>query len=212
MSLRDFWVNVRVASGLPLYQPVVDLPKLDPGQIEQNLRASDRWLTPKSVEGFNVVDFSFLSQPEIDALTEQVRRFRKVAFQVPWDTAPTPEQVEQAIPSLVKIIEMLEFHRYGDAEAYRLGRQIENAIQSRRPPMLVELRFYTGPDSTGDPGLWIYSILEEGTVEEPAYWQKVKAIDRLLDSESRSVAPERWPYTHIRTVSEQAEIEGTPVP
>ena len=45
----------------------------------------------------------------------------------------------------------MEFDRYGDAEAYRIGKQIERALEGRRPPELAELRFNTGTDNTGDP-------------------------------------------------------------
>jgi hypothetical protein len=54
---------------------------------------------------------------------------------------------------------MLEFDRYGDAEAYRPGKQIERALHISRPPELAELRFNSGIDHSGDPALWIWAFL-----------------------------------------------------
>jgi hypothetical protein len=209
MSFRDFWTNVRMASKLRSPRHTVDLPRPDAATIEQTLRSADSWLTPKSVEGFDPGDFSFLSKKEHKHLVEQVSRFRKVVSKVQPDAPPTKDQLEEALPALVKIIELLDFHKYGDADAFCLGKQIEKLIQDRRPSMVAELRFKTGLDHAGDPGIWIWAILDDDGVSDEEFHKNANVVEKLLASASRSVAPERWPYFNVRGVSEQAEIVGT---
>src|SRR5262249_23325800 len=95
----------------------------------------------------------------------------------------------------------------GDAEAFRLGKQIENVIQRHRPTELAELRFQTGLDNTGDPAIWIWAILtEEATRDDERFFQASERVRKLLDAAARTVTPERWHYIRSRTVVEQNEI------
>jgi hypothetical protein len=206
MSLQDFWVNVRRGSKLPAPDHPVNSLRLDAGVIERSLRATNDWLTPKSVAGYNEADFDFLPEQERQRLTRLVEDFRAVASQVRPRTLPTKEQVDQALPLFRDIVQMLTFDRYRDAEAYRLGKQIENALEGQRPPELAELWFETALDHTGDPGIWIWAILHDEAAAEPVFAKNLNTIHEVLDPIARSVAPERWPYIRVRIVSEQAEL------
>ena len=55
----------------------------------------------------------------------------------PRDQGPR-EVVDLALPLFIQILEMLEFHRYGDAEAYCLGKQIEQQLQPQWPKEIAE--------------------------------------------------------------------------
>lgn len=207
MSLRDFWTSVRVGASFLLPHMTVDSPKLDASQIEKALRSAPVWLTPASVDGFHEEDFSFLPDEERSRLANLVRRFQQLAAQVSPNAPAAEETIEQAEPIFQQIVEMLEFDRYADDEAYRIGKQIEQAIKPHRPAELAELRFVeSGLDSTGDPALWIWVILTDRAAETPGFESKATAIRKLLESSARQVAPERWPYVRIRTESEQAEL------
>ncbi len=207
MALGDFWVNVRTGARRVAPRAVVDSPKLEASQIEKGLRVSDLWLTPKAVDGYSEADFSFLPENERRRLTQLVESFRQIAFMVPPAEPATPELVEQALPLFRDIVGALEFDRYGDVEAYRLGKQIENAIRGRRPAELAELRFNTGLDQTGDLGLWIWAILTDDTaVDDQQFFTHTERVRKLLDVVSRSIEPSRWPYIRFCTVSEQVEL------
>lgn len=206
MALHDFWSNVLIGARWLSPRAIVDSPKLDSASIEKTLRGLDLWLTPKCVEGFDEADFFFLPEPDRKNLANWVSRFREIASTVPPNAPATKKQVDEALPLFLKIIEALDFHRYGDAEAYVLGKQIENLIQLYRPTELADLRFKTGRDHTGDPGIWIWAILEDRS--DPEFRQNSKAIHALLETASRKIAPERWPYVGVRAVSEQDEIVG----
>ena len=208
MSVQDFWINVRRATTALSPWARIDSQRIDAADIERELRALPAWLNSKCAEGFNPDEFSFLPEANRKKLASLVRRVREVASKVPLFATATPEQVDRAVPPFLEIIAMLEFQRYADADAYIWGKQIERFIVPYRPPILADLRFETGLDHTSDPGIWIWMIVTDAAVEVPEFRTNTNFIRRLLDTASRAVAPERWPYIRLRTVAEQAEIEG----
>ena len=162
MALERFWQSVRTAARMIRPPAVVaDSPRIPSDVIAKRLASSDLWLAPDSVRGYDENDFQFLTQEERNRLTEAVGRFKRVAEAVnPRGPAPI-ERVEAARPAFQQIVEQLEFDRFGDAEAYRIGKEIELKMDRERPERLAELRFETGLDSTGDPGLWVWAFVSE---------------------------------------------------
>jgi hypothetical protein len=207
MALQDFWINVRTGSGLRTPEYVGDSSPIDAGTIEGSLRRQDRWLTPRAVGGFNEADLTFLSDEERSRMARLVAEFRNVTANVS-PAVPTPAHVkEAALPIFRDLIQMLEFDRYGDPEAYRLGKQIENELRPHWPPELAELRFHTRLDHTGDPGLWIWVFLtEEVSREDKTFLEAVTRLRRILDSIARYVAPDRFPYLSFRAIKEPADL------
>lgn len=209
MSLRDFWTSVRAAARRFAPLTTVDAPKLDAGMIEEILRADTLWLSPRAVRGFQEADFHFLPQPEREQLARLVKTFLEVASEVTRAKPATDDQVHRALPLFRDIVGLLEFDRYGDAEAYQLGKQIEQQIAPHRPAELAELRFNTGLDNTGDPGVWIWAFLSDD--EDATVLARAKAVRPLLDEASRAVAPDLFPYINFRMLSEQSiptEVEA----
>ena len=206
MPLRQFWADVRRASNYAPPRPATESPRLAPEAVEALLRRSTGWLTPKTVAKFAEADFAFLPDPERARLAGLVTEFRRVAATVPPTAPPTEAQVAEGLPPLRDIILMLEFDRFGDAEAYRVGKQVELEIAPERPGGLAELRFETGSDSTGDPAIWILAVLRDGIYGTPAFAPTTRSIRDLLDEASRGVEPDRWPYIRFWTLSEQREI------
>jgi len=206
MALQEFWNNVRIGASLIAPQVTADAPRLDPASIESALRRATLWLTPRAVEGFNEADFPFLPQEERERLAKLVNEFSEVAAQVsPTDAAPR-EVVDLALPLFREILQMLEFQRYGDAEAYRLGKQIEQKLQPHWPKEIAELRFNTGLDHTGDPALWIWVFLtEDVSKDDETFLRAAQWLPTILDAIARRVAPDRWPYLSFRPITEPAE-------
>ena len=206
MALREFWISVRVAARLPAPQAVVDSPRLDAEEIERVLRRSTLWLTPGAVAGFDENDFSFLPVAERTRLAKLVTEFRQVASAVS-PTAPVPnDALERGLPLFRDIVLSLGFDRYEDPEALRLGKLIEQAIESDRPPELADLRFRTGLDHSGDPALWIWAFLtEEVSKNDKDFLKAAHRLRANLDPIARRVAPDRWPYLSFRPIAEPAE-------
>jgi hypothetical protein len=198
-------MSVRRGAGLIAPQVTVDATKLDARAIERNLQGATLWLTPRVVADFNEADFDFLPDAERARLAELVTKFRKIASEVKPTAPATDDQVAQALPLFRDIVGMLEFDRYGDAEAYRLGKQIEQAIESYRPKELAELRFNTGPDHSGDSAIWIWAFLTDAAAEsDERFLEIAQQLRGMLDSVARTVAPDRWPYLSFRSLAEQA--------
>ena len=210
MALQDFWLSVRTAARLFSPRAIVDSTRLDDGTIERTLRGATLWLTRGAVAGFDAADFPFLPAPERAHLADHVAEFREVAAAVN-PTAPAPrEAVERALPLFAKIVKSLEFDRFEDPEAYRLGKTIEREIAPYRPPELAELRFRTGWDHTGDPGLWIYAFLGgSASGSDEAFLGATPRLRKWLAEVARQVAPDRFPYISFRDLAEEEdEVEA----
>jgi hypothetical protein len=208
MALEDFWMSVRRAAGPIAPQPVVDSPKLDPTEIERTLRGSTLWLTPRAVAGCDVKDFEFLPDAERERLAELVKDFRTLVPRL-YSREPVPEDVvERALPLFRDIILFLEFNRYGDPEAYRLGKQIEREIAAAQwPPELAELRFNTRLDHAGDPGIWIWGFLtEEASATDDLFLENASWLSDWIDPIARDVAPDRFPYISFRSIAEEVDL------
>ena len=204
MALPEFWNGVRAAARVVGPERTPEASRLDPAAIERALRAGSQWLTPRAVAGFDEADFPFLPTAERHRLARLVKDFRRVASGVPPKTPATDDQVRRALPWFRDIVGLMGYDRHGDAEAYRIGRQIEREIEPDRPKELAELRFDTGPDHTGDPGIWIWAVLAEE--DDDAFLAVASDARPQLDRASRAVAPELWPYISFRSVADQAEL------
>lgn len=206
MAMNEFWNSVRIgASRILSPKVVVESPRLDPALFEAAFGTADMWLTPNCVEGFDPVDFAFLPDDERQKLEQHVKSFIEIAQQVPPDGPATKEQRKQAIGHFTEIILQLRFDRFGDWEAYQIGKQIEQAIAAHRPAELAELRFNTGLDNTGDPAVWIWAILSDEGADESVFAQNTTSIHKILAAAARRACPNRWPYIRFRSMSEQNE-------
>jgi hypothetical protein len=206
MAYHDFWTNVRI--GAKLYAPpfIAEAPRLDADAIERMLRQTTHWLTPRSVAGFDEEELSFLPDGERSQLAKLVADFRQETSTVSPMAPPRDDIVERALPLFRDIVRLLEFDRYEDAEAFRLGKLIEREIAPWRPPELAELRFRTGLDHTGDPGLWIWAFLsDEVSVEDEDFLEAARTLRGPLEDVARQVAPDRFPYLSFRSLMEQSE-------
>jgi hypothetical protein len=206
MALDDFWMNVRTAARLPVPQSLVDSPQLDAEAIDRALRITTAWLSPSAVAGFFEQDFSFLTDAERVRLAELHRDFLAAVTKKSQTALPAGDLIEKALPIFRGIVQALEYDRYGDPTAFRLGKLIEKAIAARRPPELAELRFNTGSDHSGDPALWIWAFLSADVSDsDEKFLETAQELRDLLDPAARQVSPDRWPYISFRSMAEQSE-------
>jgi hypothetical protein len=209
MALREFWITVRTAAGLVAPRAIVDSPTLDPDTIVRHLRGERRWLTPRSVAGFDEADFGFLAEAERKRLTQLVKEFRAIASSLDPKVPGSKDAIARAEPLFRDIVEILAFDRYGDHEAYSLGKQIEQTLAADPPRELAELRFNTGLDHSGDPAIWIWVFLtDEAALSDERFLETAQRLRDLIDPVARSVVPDRWPYLSFRSLAERAEPMG----
>ena len=108
MAQEQFIDSLRLASRM------LPLPKVNSeqgGQADSHLAPklyeADVWLTPRSVEGFDIADFPGWSRKERDELTREVNAFLTIAKQVPANKPATRAQSNQARKHLERIIQMV---------------------------------------------------------------------------------------------------------
>ena len=65
----------------------------------------------------------------------------------------------------------------------------------------------TGEDSTGDPAVRIWVILEDAYGESPDLESSSTRIERQIFGVLRNSGVDMWPYVHFRTRTEQAEMD-----
>jgi hypothetical protein len=205
MALKTFWLNVRTAARLAVPTVGVDSPQIEPAEIAKSLARAAVWLTPKSVAGYREEDFGFLVDDRCRELSQSVNRFREVARQVPPDAPPTEEQLERAIDSFQRILGILRFDKYADADAFEAGTRIERYLAGQLPPGVSELRFETGENSHGAPALWVLVVFKEDPHSEDALLTNANAVRELLHAAVEELGIERWPYLRLRTEAELGE-------
>ena len=110
------------------------------------------------------------------------------------------------LPEFRDIIGLLEFDRYENAEAFRLGKRFEREIAPWRPPELAELRFSAWLDHSGDPGLWIWAYLSDAVSQnDEDFLEAARRLRGPLEEVAQDVAPDRFPYLAFRSLKEQSE-------
>lgn len=209
MSLREFWSNVRSAAAMITPTVTADSPRINHDQIERILRRAAIWLTPRAVEGFEERDFDFLNMDERVQLSEAVRLFRDVAVQVDPKQPARPEQMQAALPYFQRIVEILGSNKYSDSDAFMLGKSIERHIAGRVPNTVLELRFETGDDSSGDAGLWVWVVLDDRVADDDEeLLANTSAIEQLITDAVRQLGIRRWPYVRFRTNSDLEPLQA----
>lgn len=186
---------------------IADSPMIDADEIERRLRASDLWLTPRAVEGFREHDFEFLDEGERTHLAELVEAFRNVAEQVPQDGPADEEQVREALRAFQGVLEILEPHRYADEESLVIGKKLQRELAGRLPEWVREFRMESGPDSTGDPGVWIWVVLDDEATDRSRFAENNRTVRKLIFDAAEEASIDRWPYIRFRSVSEQQTFD-----
>ena len=207
VSLERFWNEVRRGASFYPGGHTPDAPRLDSTAVECGLRSKTDWVSPYSVTGYDEAEFALLSPPERTRLTAAVTNFRAaVRPRNPFrPEPPTVAEMEAVLPYFRDILLLLEFHRFRDAEAFRIGKTVESEIAPFRPPELTELRFHTGYVSTGDLALWIWGFVSGACPRRPEGWADTTYLDRGLSEVARRVAPELYPFISFRDLCPPAQ-------
>lgn len=204
MSFRDFWTNIRTSAHFLFPTVTADSPRLDTDRLEAKLRSASIWLTPKSVEGFESQDFAFLSEEERIRLGQAVAQFVALAQHVPPDEPATEEQVESALPPFQTILKIMQPDRYGDPDAFVIGKKVEQCLADQIPQWVRDLRFETGEDANGEPAIWIWVEVEDEAANAAVFSQNTRHVRDLIATCIRKLDIPVWPYVRFRTSSEQA--------
>jgi len=139
-------------------------------------------------------------------LKQNVERFLRVAEQVPPTKPATSSQVKEAAAAFRAMLKTLEPYLPTDDET----QQIRKALRSISFPKNVVLTwtFEVGADSTGDPAIWIWVIVDDQAAKHEEFFTKTaREVEGEIRAALSAAGVARWPYIHFRTGSEQRALK-----
>ena len=204
MALDNFWQSIR--TGFQLYAPgrvISDTPRLDDESIDKAMARPELWLTRAVARDYDPADFDFLPAERRDELTRLVKGFRAVAAGLKLRTPATDEQVREAAPFFRGIVKALEFDRFADPEAFRIGKTIESDPEFPQEDV-IDSRYRSGPDSTGEPGLKIMTYLPDSDMD--TFLERARLVGHDLTELVFRRGKPFWPYVSSRLHSDLADL------
>jgi hypothetical protein len=203
MALERFWWNVKIGASNLWPEVQTDDPGLDRNRLARLLRSAVPWLTPATVEGYDLDDFTFLSPSQRDELRTSVEGFRKVAETVPASGHATKEQIQEALPKFRRILEILRPDRIPDVDGFRVVKMLE----SLQFPEVVKVIWEFDTDATGEPAIRVWVVMKDEVAKRPGFFEKEVRIRDQIDLALRRLGLRWWPYIGFLTASEQRDFE-----
>jgi hypothetical protein len=200
MAKQEFLRYLRVARSLFAHQRVqADSPLANTEAAEAMINRADIWLTPKSVQGFDVGDFPELGPNRQRELQTAVREFLDIATRVPPKEPATLEQVRNARVPFERILEILAPYLPTPQEE----QQIEAALGPIIFPAWVESWYPEfGSDESGGAAVWINVYVYERTVPRNEVGRFASHLTAQIQQALAAEGSDRWPYVRVRTVAE----------
>jgi hypothetical protein len=180
-----------------------DRERSGPDDVARRPARAAIWLSPASVRGFDVSDFPELTEPVREELREHVEAFARIAGQVPPTEPVNEEQLEAARQSFLSILRIMEPYLPTGEETRMLRDAMKNV---RFPAGVLTWEFEFGRDSTGDPAVWIWIVVDDTAANEPGFDREANLLPRQIREALRKSGIERWPYVRFRTASEQKAL------
>lgn len=203
MAKLDFLRNLKTARNLFVHRVRTDRPAPDPKKVEGQLQRAALWLTPSAVAGFDIRDFAELPSDAQTRLQENIERFARAAKQVPPTGPATPQQIKDAMPAFLKVLELLNPYLPADGEA----KQIREALEGIKfPQFVLNWEFELGPDSTGEPAVWVWVIVDDAAGEEEGFTKAALKLEEQIREALLAAGVARWPYVRFRTATEQRAL------
>jgi hypothetical protein len=209
MPIDYFWQNLRTAAsefGPPAMS--ADAAERDTDAWERRLQNPDRWLTPRSVDGFDPTDFDFLESEQREALRRSVEAFLAVAAAVPRKKAASPRQVREGGTAFSEILRILQPHRFWDADSFRIQTVLDRDLRGKLPSWVTGICCETGTDVGDDPAVWIYVRVTDAATEKGLIAKHWQEIDDQIKTALRKVERSRWPYIRYQNPSDLVDSEG----
>jgi len=205
MAKLEFLRNLRRARNLFAHRVQVDSPALDADAIARRLASVMLWLTPSVVEGFDAGEFHELPMGDRDKLEAAVARFAEIAGSVPPDRAANDKQILEGTTAFEAILAILHRHLELDRESDSIRRIIASVSF---PPDVLTWEFEIGADSTGDPAVWLWIIVNDALADKPNFSALTANLQEQIRREFREGQVQHWPYIRFRTASEQQALMG----
>jgi hypothetical protein len=162
---------------------------------------SDDWLTPASVHGLTDIDFVTLPRTQREELFRRAARFEAVAR----DAANADgERIAEARTDLIRIWELLRPYRTSESKAVR---EVLWAVWTAEGVRgwIPTFDYQLGDDSNGDPAVWVWLVLNDGTdIGDSNTRQGLNRLRLLFRAKLQEAGIDRWPYVRTRACAEVA--------
>jgi hypothetical protein len=204
MGEDDFWINLRTAARALIPPVPTDLPIPESAYRERLLQSADAWLTPRSVDEFDLRDFSFLEPEDLDRLRRNVEAFREVASQVSEDQPASEQQVQEAMAPFEEIIHLLRPHQFYYFEAFKIQYRLEHALRGKLPPWIESFVCEIGTDVVNDPALFVTLNVSREAADNEFVVTKGRQVRDQVQAAIRRLRLDRWPYISFQSLAELA--------
>ncbi len=159
MALSEFVESVRIGAGFLSPEVWADSAYQPSEKISRALQLADIWLTPAVVNGFSESDFVSLTVEDRARLREAVEGFRAIASCVNSSGPASQDQVDQALPHFLTILDIVRPY-IANKEALAVRRAVWSACEKYQD-WIPSFDFKLDWDSVGDPGVWVWLILND---------------------------------------------------
>lgn len=203
MAKLRFLKKLRHARNLFVHRVDVDSETVDADAVARRLASSALWLTPYVVEDFDPAEFPEIPEADRERLSDAVDRFVGIARSFPPSESATDKQILEATVAFQAILDLLQDYIERDREADEI-RRILMSLTFPREVLTWDIEF--GTDSTGDPALWLWIILEDRAADGVEFAALTAGVREQIRRALRDAQIERWPYIRFRTASEEQEI------
>ena len=191
MSKSDFLHQLKSARNLLYHQVSSTRENLPP------------WLTNAVVRDFEAADFSELPADKLESLKEKIEQFSTIVGQVSSEESVTSEGQAAAAQSLQEISLILDAYLFNGSD----WEQIQEALESVAwPEEVVTWDFEARLDSTDQPAVWIWVIVDPDAAEKDGFQQATGKIKQQIKQALQAGGIERWPYIRFRTAVEQRTL------
>lgn len=214
MALDLFWAEVAVRNPLSKGRASIqDAPRIAADNLDAALSQSREWQFAGPFRGFDEADFEFLPEDERRELSELVREINGLASKLRTLVTRTlsnegqleeTEVANRARPLLCRIILLLQQDRYFSGDGLRLGKLVERELEGQLPEEVAELRFFVGPDLSGDPGFYAWAFVSEEAVRtDEKLFALTRRVRPLIEDAMYRVAKDHFAYLSFRGVGEK---------
>ena len=172
-----------------------DYPTVNTAELSKVLSRTAIWLTPKSVEHFNAVDFPELGEKQAE-LQDAVLAFRAIAKELSPNQPATDEQLGNAKVAFDRILKLVEPY----LPTHEEGKRIEAALgEIPYPEWIVTWDFELGSDEDGTPAVWLNVYADEEAAPKGALALNAARLTQELRKKLAEARIDRWPYVRLRS-------------
>jgi hypothetical protein len=204
MALTEFLQNIQIARNVvfPLLQGAgaLQLPDRDDVDYTRLKQSAPRWLSPRTVAGYDPDDFSAFSDEHRDQLTATVSAFRAVAGATA-EREPTDGDLKSGLAYLMTLINLRDHFTLDDE-----GKAVWLALHQSKmtfPDFVLGIDYTLDTDATGDPGIWIWVIIPDDLDPDSTEFREfVTVFPKVVRDALTTVKSDRLPYIHYRLLSE----------